>query len=172
MIRTVLQFLVLAVVLLLVQVVLSKVIFFNVAVPIVFIYVILRLPVNLHVNWVLTIAFLLGLSLDVFSNTPGMHALACVVMAAFRHSVFNAFVPREADMSNPLPSTDSLGVGVYLKYLSTLTVVYCLLIFFVQAFTLRDVTLTLLRVAASSVLSIAMMLGIDSLVTTRREKRL
>jgi hypothetical protein len=75
-------------------------------------------------------------------------------------------------MSNPLPSTDSLGVGVYLKYLSTLTVVYCLLIFFVQAFTLRDVTLTLLRVAASSVLSIAMMLGIDSLVTTRREKRL
>lgn len=101
-----------------------------------------------------------------------MHALACVVMAAFRHSVFNAFVPREADMSNPLPSTDSLGVGVYLKYLSTLTVVYCLLIFFVQAFTLRDVTLTLLRVAASSVLSIAMMLGIDSLVTTRREKRL
>ena len=172
MTKTILHFVILAIVLILVQAVCSKLILFNVAVPFVFIYLILRLPMNWHTNLILTVAFLMGLMVDVFGNTPGMNALSCTVLAGVRHSVFNAFVPRENEMADPIPSMETLGLGVYLKYMVTLVLIYCTLIFFIQAFTLRDVLLTLERILASTMLTALILLGIDSLVSTQREKGL
>ena len=170
--KTVIQFIVLFLALALLQLVCNKIVLFNIAMPVVFIYLILRLPVNLHGGWVLTIAFFSGLMMDIFSNTPGMNALACTIMAAVRRPVFNLFVSRENDMNIPIPSVDSMGVSDYFKYMATLVTLYCALIFLIQAFTLHNILLTLARIAGSSVLSIIIFFGLDSLVSTRREKRL
>ena len=172
MTKTVIQFIVLFVVLILLQLVCNKIVLWGIAMPVVFIYLILRLPVNLHDGWVLTIAFFTGLLIDIFNNTPGMNALACTVMAAVRRPVFTLFVSRENDMNIPIPSVDSMGVGDYLKYMAVLVTLYCALIFMIQAFSLHDIGLTLARIAGSSVLSIIIIFGLDSLVSTRREKRL
>ena len=137
-----------------------------------FIYLILRLPVNLHSGWVLTVAFFSGLLMDIFTNTPGMNSLACTMMAAVRRPVFNLFVSRENDMNIPIPSVDSMGIGDYFKYMATLVTIYCALIFLIQAFSLHNIVLTLARIAGSSILSIIIIFGLDSLVSTRREKRL
>ncbi len=172
MTKTVIQFIVLFVALILLQLVCNKIVLWGIAMPVVFIYLILRLPVNLHDGWVLTIAFFTGLLLDIFSNTPGMNALACTIMAMMRRPVFNLFVSRENDMNIPIPSVDSMGVGDYFKYMATLVTLYCVLIFLIQAFSLHNIGLTLARIAGSSVLSIIIIFGLDSLVSTRREKRL
>ncbi len=172
MTRTIIHFVLLAFVLVLVQVVCSKIILLNVAMPIVFIYLIIRMPINWHANVTMTVGFFLGLLVDIFNNTPGMNALACTVLAGLRHTVFNAYVAREDEMPDQIPSVDTLGVGVYFKYMFSLVLIYCTLIFFIQAFTLRDVLLTLGRVAASTLLSSLILLGVDSLVSTRREKGL
>ena len=172
MTKTVIQFIVLFLALLLLQLVCNKIVLFNVAMPIVFIYLILRLPVNLHGGWVLTIAFFTGLLLDIFTNTPGMNSLACTILAAVRRPVFNLFVSHESDMNIPIPSVDSMGVSDYFKYMASLVTLYCALIFLIQAFTLHNIVLTLARIAASSALSIIIIFGLDSLVSTRREKRL
>jgi hypothetical protein len=172
MTKTVIQFIVLFVALILLQLVCNKIVLWGVAMPVVFIYLILRLPVNLHGGWVLTIAFFSGLIIDIFDNTPGMNALACTLMAAVRRPVFNMFVSRENDMNIPIPSVDSMGIGDYFKYMATLVTLYCSLIFLIQAFSLHDIVLTLARIAASSALSIMIIFALDSLVSTRREKRL
>lgn len=172
MTKTVIHFVLLAIVLLLVQAVCSKIILFNVAVPFVFIYLILRMPMSWHTNIILTVGFLMGLMVDVFGNTPGMNALACTVLAGVRHSVFNAYVPRENEMADPIPSIETLGFSAYTKYMVTLVLIFCTLIFFIQAFTLRDVLLTLERIVASTLLTALILLGIDSLVSTQREKGL
>ena len=172
MAKTVIQFIALFLALLVLQLVCNKIVLFNVAMPVVFIYLILRLPVNLHGGWVLTIAFFMGLIIDIFDNTPGMNALACTMMAAVRRPVFNLFVSREDDLNIPLPSVASMGVGDYFKYMATLVTLYCALIFAIQAFTLHKILLTLARIAGSSVLSIIVIFGLESLVSTRREKRL
>jgi len=172
MTKTVLQFVGLFIILTLVQLVCNKLVLWGVAMPVVFIYLVLRLPITLHHGWVFTIAFFSGLVIDIFNNTPGMNALACTVMAAFRHPVFNLFVSRENDMNIPIPSIDSMGLGVYLRYMSVLVTLYCVLLFLIQAFTLHNFLLTLARIAASSVLSVLVILGLDSLVSTHREKRL
>ena len=172
MTKTVIHFIILFLVLMALQLVCNKVVLFNVAMPVVFIYLILRLPVNMHSGWVLTIAFFTGLVMDIFANTPGMNSLACTIMAAVRRPVFNAYVTRENDLSVPLPSIDSMGPRDYLRYMATLVALYCTLVFLIQAFSLHDFLLTLARIAGSSVLSIIIIFGLDSLVSTRREKRL
>ena len=154
MTKTVIQFILLFIVLTVLQLVCNKIVLWGVAMPVVFIYLILRLPVNLHGGWVLTIAFFSGLIIDIFDNTPGMNALACTLMAAVRRPVFNMFVSRENDMNIPIPSVDSMGIGDYFKYMATLVTLYCSLIFLIQAFSLHDIVLTLARIAASSALSI------------------
>lgn len=172
MTKTTIQLILLGIALILTQILFSKIILFNVAIPFVFIYVILRLPSNLSNNWIMTTAFLLGLSIDIFNNTQGMHALACTVLGMLRNPVLNIFQPRESENVNAVPSIDTMGVGGYAKYMSTLVIIFCTLLFFIQAFTMHDILLTLSRIAASSLLSIILLLGLDTLMGTRREKRL
>ena len=172
MTKTVIQFIVLFLALLVMQLVCNKIVLFNIAMPVVFIYLILRLPVNLHGGWVLTIAFFSGLIIDIFNNTPGMNALACTMLAAVRRPVFNLFVSRENDMNIPIPSVDSMGVSDYFKYMATLVTIYCTLIFLIQAFSLHNLALTVARIVGSSILSVVIIFGLDTLVSTRREKRL
>ena len=166
------HFIVLGIVLMLLQVVCNKVLLFGVAMPVVYIYLLLRLPITLHTNWALTCAFLLGLLVDTFNDTPGMHTLACLMMMAARRPVFNACMTRDDDISDPRPSGQSMGGLNYLRYMAMLVVIYCAVLFLIQAFSLHDFLATLSRIAASSLLSIVLLYSIDSLVTTRREKRL
>lgn len=171
--NTLFNFLLLFVALLVAQVVCSKIVLFGVAMPIIYIYLILRLPVNYSINWTLTIAFLFGLFIDMFNNTQGMNSLACTIMAMARKPVFNFFiVMREDKDGDPVPSVDTVGISGYMKYLSTLVSIYCTVLFLAQSFTLHNLTLTLLRIVASSVLSILLIFGIDTLVSTDSEKRL
>ena len=171
MIKTILQFIVLFVALTLLQVVCNHICIFGVAIPVVYIYFLIRLPINLSVNWAMTLAFILGLTIDVFSNTQGMNALACVVATALRRPVFSLYFAREDDLPNPIPSIHTLGIGIYLKYLLSMVLIYCFFIFAIQAFTLHNVQLTIMRIVASTTLSTLLIFGIDSL-DTKREKRL
>ncbi|MDY6294595.1 MAG: hypothetical protein SPL78_10950 [Bacteroidales bacterium] len=170
--NTLFHFLILFVALLVAQVICSKIVLFSVAMPVIYIYLILRLPLNYSLNWTLTIAFLFGLFVDMFNNTQGMNSLACVVMTIVRRPVFDMFILRDDEDNDPIPSMDSLGITGYLKYMATLVTIYCAVLFLTQAFTLHNFPLTLLRIIASSVLSILLIFGIDSLVSTQREKRL
>lgn len=171
--RTILNFIILFIILVLVQVIVcNRICLFNIAVPIVFIYFIIRLPVSLGVNWVMTLSFTLGLTIDIFSNTQGMNALACTLIGALRKPILHLYLPRDDDMGNPVPSSKSLGMGVYMKYLSSMVVLYCIFIFIIQSFTLFNFQLMMLRIAGSSILTFILLLGFDSIANTRREKRL
>ena len=172
MTRTTIELIIIGLILIIIQaVVLNNVALFNVAIPFVFFYIILRLPASLNVNWVLTVSFLLGVIIDMFANTYGMNALACTILGMSRRSVLRLYVPREDDMSVTEPSIRTLGMAVYAKFLFTMTLLYCTVIFVIDAFTFLS-ALQLLRIIASTLLSGLIMLGIDSLISKRSEKRL
>ena len=127
--NTLFHFLILFVALLVAQVICSKIVLFSVAMPVIYIYLILRLPLNYSLNWTLTIAFLFGLFVDMFNNTQGMNSLACVVMTIVRRPVFDMFILRDDEDNDPIPSMDSLGITGYLKYMATLVTIYCAVLF-------------------------------------------
>ena len=168
-----LQFILLGFILVLAQVIVfNHICLFNVAVPLVFIYLLVRLPITLSVNWMLTIGFFLGLIVDIFSDTYGMNTLACTIEAMMRKPILRLYVPREEDLTRPEPSMYSLGTATYLKYLLTLTLLYCSLVFLIEAFTFFNPVRLLLRIVFSTILSMALMIGIDSFMTPQSEKRL
>ena len=168
-----LQFILLGFILVLAQVIVfNHICLFNVAVPLVFIYLLVRLPITLSVNWMLTIGFFLGLTVDIFSDTYGMNTLACTIEAMMRKPILRLYVPREEDLTRPEPSMYSLGTATYLKDLLTLTLLYCSHIFLIEAFTFFNPVRLLLRIVFSTILSMALMIGIDSFMTPRSEKRL
>ena len=173
MIRTFVKFLIFSIALVLLQAtVFNHICLFNVAVPMAFIYVILRLPIPMNVGWVLTVGFLLGLSVDIFSDTQGMNALACTLLAMLRKPVFTLYFPREDEIGNPEPTISSLGAVVFIKYDLTMSLLYCFMIFLIEAFTFLNPLLLVLRILCSTVLTTLLILAIDSLTVKRYAKRL
>lgn len=154
------------------QIICNRICLFNIAVPFVFIYFIMRLPMALSSNWVMTLSFVIGLVVDVFSNTQGMNAMACTILGAVRRPIFALYFPREDEMSDSIPSIRTLGIGNYIKYMSTLTLLFCVCIYLIQLFTFYDFMLTILRIVGSTILTAIVIFGFDSIATTSREKRL
>ncbi len=150
----------------------DNILLFGYASPIVFIYCILRLPVSMNKNVLLTIAFLSGLTVDVFADTTGMNALACTFLAAFKHPVFGAYTSKELDTDGLIPSISSLGWIVYMKYLLTLVLLYCTMVFVIEYFSFFNVKEMMLRIGASTLLTFVLLLALDSLMMPKSEKRL
>lgn len=145
---------------------------FGIAVPFVFLFVLLRLPVTLSREWCYTIAFLMGLIIDIFSDTMGMNALSCTLFMALRRPVLRLYVMRDDEMANPCPGSASLGFFTYAKYAATMALLYCIFIFTIEAFTFFNILQLSMRILASTLLTSILLIGIDSLTVSRREKRL
>lgn len=147
--------------------VLSQVVVFNhiclfgIAIPLVFVYFIIKLPITLGTNWLITLSFFLGLTIDIFANTQGMNALACTVLSVLRNPVLHLYFPRQDDLTNPIPSVHTLGLPVFMKYAGTMVLIYCTLFFTIEAFTFFDIFQLVLRIIASSILTFVIILACE-----------
>ncbi len=166
--KSILQYIVLFFVLVLVQVLIcNHLVLFNVAVPIVFIYFIIRLPMDMSMNLLLTLSFLLGFTVDIFSDTLGVNSLACVLLAAMKRSIFFLYVPFDDKTKVEEPSMTTIGVANYCKFLLTLTVIYCFLDFGIEFFSFSEFKSVIIMTLASTAISFPLLLGIDSIFFTR-----
>lgn len=145
---------------------------FGVAVPFVFIYLIIALPLTLNRSLVLTIAFFTGLAVDIFSDTAGLYSLGSTITAALRHPVIRLYFPREEDLTDPRPSIDALGLAVFLRYALTLTAIFTTAVVLADSLTFFDPLRILLLIVGSTLLTTALIVALDFLTVHRREKRL
>ncbi|MBN2765073.1 MAG: rod shape-determining protein MreD [Paludibacteraceae bacterium] len=129
--------------------------------PYIYILFILSLPVRLPQWIVLLLGFVLGLTIDAFSNTMGTHAFATVLIAFVRSGVVHLFTSIE-EGSNPMPSFYSFGVAAYVKYVILLTLIHHFALFFIEAFSFSLFWVVLFKILLSSIVSILIMLGIRS----------
>lgn len=145
----------------------NKIILFHVAVPIIFIYFIIRLPINLKSSYLFILAFFLGLIVDIFSDTPGVNALACTLIAALKTPIYYAYMPKDDTTSRLTPGVSTMGIWEYSKYLVTFIVIYALLAFSIEYFSFADVKGLVIMVASSSLLSYIILLAIDCLIPAK-----
>ena len=64
-------------------------------VPYLYYLYILWLPFSMSRAGLMSLAFLFGLTLDYFTNTPGLHAAACVLIAYLRPFIVNMLITQE-----------------------------------------------------------------------------
>ena len=162
--RMVLTYILLFVLLVLLQVtVLNDISLFGYATPFLYIYFILRLPSLMSANWVMSIAFLMGLIVDICSNTPGMNALAATTIAFVRKPVLALVLPRSDEAVSIVPSISSLGLGHFIGYSFLMVILFCVLIFVIEAFTFFSPLTLILRFSSSAVFTFLLVLAADCL---------
>lgn len=141
----------------------NHIVLFNCAVCFIFIYFLIKLPINLSTNLVLTLGFLLGLTVDMFSDTPGLNALVCTILASLKRPVFFAYVQHDDQNRNISPSIGTMGLLSFCKYAFSMSAIFCLLLFFVEFINFENIVGILIKAGASSVFTFIVLVAIDSL---------
>lgn len=118
--------------------------------PYFYVLFILLLPLNTPRYLLLVLGFILGLTVDIFSNTPGIHASSTVFMALIRPFVVNTsnMEDNEKFMS---PTILNLGFGAFLRYALILVVLHHLFLFYIEIFSFQGFFQTFLRSFLSSI---------------------
>ncbi len=121
--------------------------------PYIYILFIMLLPLNTARYLALILAFFMGITIDVFSNTPGLHSCASVFIAYIRPGIIRLTTNREEDMNN-YPGLAQTGISWFLRYAVIMVLAHHIVFFFVEVFTLNNFPHTLLRAVLSAVFSI------------------
>lgn len=110
-------------------------------------------------NWlILFVGFILGLIIDIFSNTLGMHASACVFLAFIRPFILAYFSPHEGYETGTLPTAKHYGFVWFLKYAVILVLAHHLFLFFVEVFSFSDFLRTISRALLSSLFTLLLIM--------------
>ena len=154
--------LIMFVVLALVQVlVLNYVWLFNVATPLLYVFFAITFPRNSAKGEVLVWRFMLGLVIDLFSNTPGLASGSMTLLGLLQPYLLELFVPRDS-AENMEVSGATLGMGKFFTFSLILTLLYSLLFFALEAFNFFEWQMWLLRAVCSTALTMVLMLAIES----------
>lgn len=119
----------------------------------IYLYALLKLPLEMNRNMQIFLGFLSGLIIDIFCNTLGMHALTAGTMMWLRYPLLHAAVSSE-ELKTGVPGIRKFGWMVMFRYLLSIVSFYCLLYYFIEAFTLFHFFTTLGKILMSTILTL------------------
>ena len=115
--------------------ILNNICLFGLATPFIYVYYLLVLDRDIDHNVLMLVAFLLGLSVDIFSNTPGVNAGASVLVAFLRPTLLRLFSPRD-EYENFEPGIYTLGFGAFVRYSIAVALLHHTALFLFEVFSL------------------------------------
>lgn len=133
------------------------------ATPFLYIYLILKFETGTSRNTLMLWAFILGLVVDMFSDTPGMHAAACVLLAFVRPLFLRLFSPRDVQDSI-VPALHTMGTAAFLKYTVACVLVHHSALFTIEFFSTAHIGTLLLHIMASTLLTAACVMGLEGII--------
>ncbi len=138
--------------------------------PFIYVLFIIALPFETPKWLLLVCGFILGISIDMFYNTAGMHAAACVFMAYIRPGILKLFSPRDGYEFGTQPTIQYLGVPWFLSYSGILVLLHHLILFYIEIFRLNEFFSTFFRVIVSSLFTILLVVVSQYLFQRKKEQ--
>lgn len=136
--------------------------------PQVYVLFILMLPFEISGFWLLSFAFMMGLTVDFFQHTPGMHAAASVTLAFLRPGVIR-LVGKKDDLEPwQYPNIRDSGSPWFLAYCLILVFLHHMFLFYLEVFRFSEFFLTLLKVLVNTVLTTLIIMLIQYLFYSRK----
>lgn len=135
-----------------------------------YVLVILMLPFETNKLVVLAVSFSLGVGIDYFYDSSGLHAFACTLMGFLRHYVLRYVAPRDGYDAGVQPTVEDMGMAWFLSYAGTLVFVHHLFLFYLEVFRFSEFFTTLLRVVLSSVGTFGLIYLIQFLFFTKGKR--
>ena len=129
--------------------------------PFVYVLFILILPVEIP-SWILLLlSFSMGLIIDFFSGSPGMHTSATVLAGFVRPYILRVVSPRDGYEPNSDPSIANYGFRWFLIYTILVVSIHHFVLFYLEVFRFAEFFRTLLRVILSSMFTIVFIVLIE-----------
>lgn len=142
-------------------IVLNKIHLFDCATPLLLVYFVLTFPRGYPRGGMLLWSFLLGLSTDILTDTPGIAAASMTLVAFIQPYYIELFMPRDA-ADDLTPSAQTFGKLKYVTYSATLTVLYCLVFYALETFNFLNPLRYIMCVGGSAVLTVLLIFTIES----------
>ncbi|MEM7160884.1 MAG: hypothetical protein AAF487_00455 [Bacteroidota bacterium] len=125
--------------------------FDGLAIPFVYVFILLKLPIDINRIFLLILCFLTGVTMDLFYNTFGLHAAACVLMGFVRPGILNLIRPRDGYDTGQDISISSFGFNWFFTFSFSLIFIHHLYLFLLEFFSFSQFPYTLLKVLLSSI---------------------
>jgi len=129
--------------------------------PYIYIMFVLLLPVEIPSWLLLLLSFVMGLILDFFSGSPGMHSSATVLTGFVRPFILRVISPRDGYEARSEPSMMAYGFRWFLIYTVLIVLVHHTALFYIEVFRFADFFRTMLRVLLSSLFTVTFILLIE-----------
>ena len=113
----------------------------------------LKLPRHTSRNEQLIWGFLLGLVIDLFGNTPGIYAAASTATAFIRNIILERFVQKGVS-DDFVPSIATLNSGRYLSYSAICLLLFYIILYLLELFTINYPIPLLISAASSTLLTL------------------
>lgn len=140
--------------------------------PLVYIAFIVLLPMQTPHVLVLLAGLLLGTAMDFAMGTAGLNVAATLPLAFLRPSILVATCGKDDVHDGGVPSPMRVGEKHFLRYAAVLALGHAALFFMLESMSLRYLPLTLLRIAASAVVTVVVIRLIAMLVTSKATSRI
>lgn len=111
------------------------------------------LPVNTPKFVQLLSAFLLGLAIDFFYNSPGVNAATCVMVIFLRPLLLTRLEPRGGYNVDSVLTLSQYGFKWFITYCSIFMGIFLLILFSIQQFTFAYIHLIILKTILSFIIS-------------------
>ncbi len=136
-------------------IVLGRIHLYGVATPLFYVYFVIQFPRNMPKWTSLLWSFFMGLSIDIFFNTPGLAAASLTAIAAIQPYYLELFMSRDSaeDMK---PSLSSMGFTRYVYYAIPQIFLFCLLFFTLEHLSLFNLTHWALCILGSTLITLVL----------------
>lgn len=124
--------------------------------PFLYVLFILMLPFSTPKWLVLIFSFAIGISVDMFSNTGGLHAAASVLLGFLRMPILKLISPRDGYDAIQNPTVQQFGFGWFLSYAGVLIFAHHCTLFYLETFHFAGFFSTLFRVILSSLFTLTL----------------
>ncbi len=138
--------------------------------PYPYVLFLLLLPPRTNPMLLLLIGFALGISIDIFSNSGGVHASSCVLIAFLRPRFIRLVTSRPLDEIERI-NLYTFSIGNFIMYAGIAVFVHHTVLFFLDVFRFSEIGNTLLKVSISSLFSILLII-IHQFITAKRRNEL
>lgn len=133
-------------------------------IPYLYFLFVLWLPFTLSRVGLLIVAFFTGLMLDWFTNTPGLHAAPCVLIAYIRPFIIGLLTPKDTSEFNYRePSPRSMGWTPYLVYVLILTLIHHIYLTVLEWVSFGNLLRFLIKVSAATAISMLLIIIVELL---------
>lgn len=140
--------------------VLNRIQLFHCATPLLYVYFTISMPRG-YPRWATLLwSFTLGLTIDMFNNTPGIAAASLTLIGMLQPYLIELFLPREAE-ENIKCSAHALGWGHFISLAAILTVIFCVVFYAIEAFSFAGWSYYLQCVGGSALLTLILIMTIE-----------